>query len=741
MIIELFGPPGAGKAVFAHALAKSLRGQGYATKVVFSHKASRRSRSVDLGIFMFIYRVFSAIFSTAKLFFYTSDLIKYLSIASSMLKAIEPRKFIWRARVWQKIINLSNRWDQARQCREITIFDQGYVQAVASLSIFHGCVDNVAIARALKVTPTADFTLRVVLPRAAAEARLRERMMQAAPAERILDADFEASMRAFGVFQNINDILVATDRKTISVETLDDRSLSKSVELVSRKIAFKMARDQVTPMYRHQVAHSSQPLTVDNAYLDDGVDTITIQNSLNPPGGNDAVTLGKQEINRSLGYATVFALMIYVTGAGLTSLAQLLIARIVGSTSYGIYSYVLSTTSVLAYLATLGFNVSLLRFVSAYRAQGRLDLAHGIIRFAFQRSLAVASLFGLAGATYIFLSSSSHNRELEISQLLGMAAVPLVTTSALGAALIRAFGGGVSALLPERIVRDGLLLTLLSVAALSGSWTLNAPLVMQAVLTSSAVTVAFVFVLLARFQPPGLRHAEPADASKDWWSAVPPIMLMAGLDVFINRAGVMVLGWTGHIRDAGIFALGLNVALLVGLSLVAVSTMFSPTAATLYAKNDRRGLQELFSRAALLSSGAAIAMAIPLLLIVRPLLSWFGEDFGTGAPIARVLMLGYVFVALCGPQLNLLTMTGNEWAAAVTMILGAAFGVVGCAIGVEIYGPLGAAIGLALALVVWNVAMAIYIRKRLKITPGLIYAITSFNRRTVESTQRTWFLR
>ncbi|TGQ03406.1 exopolysaccharide biosynthesis protein, partial [Mesorhizobium sp. M00.F.Ca.ET.217.01.1.1] len=95
--------------------------------------------------------------------------------------------------------------------------------------------------------------------------------------------------------------------------------------------------------------------------------------------------------------------------------------------------------------------------------------------------------------------------------------------------------------------------------------------------------------------------------------------------------------WTGHIRDAGIFALGLNVALLVGLSLVAVSTMFSPTAATLYARNDRRGLQELFSRAALLSSGAAIAMAIPLLLIVRPLLSWFGEDFGTGAPIARVL--------------------------------------------------------------------------------------------------------
>ncbi|TGU35608.1 exopolysaccharide biosynthesis protein, partial [bacterium M00.F.Ca.ET.152.01.1.1] len=99
---------------------------------------------------------------------------------------------------------------------------------------------------------------------------------------------------------------------------------------------------------------------------------------------------------------------------------------------------------------------------------------------------------------------------------LGMAAVPLVTTSALGAALIRAFGGGASALLPERIVRDGLLLTLLGIAALSGSWVLDAPLVMQAVLTSSAVTVGFVFVLLARFKPQGLLQAEPADASRDW---------------------------------------------------------------------------------------------------------------------------------------------------------------------------------------------------------------------------------
>lgn len=60
------------------------------------------------------------------------------------------------------------------------------------------------------------------------------------------------------------------------------------------------------------------------------------------------------------------------------------------------------------------------------------------------------------------------------------------------------------------------------------------------------------------------------------------------------------------------------------------------------------------------------------------------DDFGTGAPIARVLMPGCVFVALCGLQLNLLTMTGNEGAAAGTMTAGAAISVIGCVIGIQI---------------------------------------------------------
>ncbi|WP_258599317.1 hypothetical protein [Mesorhizobium sp. AR07] len=86
-------------------------------------------------------------------------------------------------------------------------------------------------------------------------------------------------------------------------------------------------------------------------------------------------------------------------------------------------------------------------------------------------------------------------------------------------------------------------------------------------------------------------------------------------------------------------------------------------------------------------------------------------------------------------------MTGNEWAAATTMIAGALANIVACGLGGALYGPVGAAVGVALALAIWNVGMAIYIGKRLKILPGLVFALLSLRQSAVGSRQWHWFLR
>ncbi len=585
--------------------------------------------------------------------------------------------------------------------------------------MFNGSTDLGALEKALSLAPPADLTVRLVVPAAVVESRLRQRVEREPPAERIFEADLNVNMRSIRVFESINDLLTTWGREIISVDNVDRKSTFKSICQVEKQIISALLRtDRPTAEKQREFPN-----------LPTGVPA-----SATPPAQN-------KDMGSRLAWASIFALLIYIGGAGLTSLAQLAIARLIGPRNYGIYSYVLAWTSVLAYLATLGFNVSLLRFVPAYRANGRLDLVRGVIRFALQRSLIAATLFGMIGAASVLLFSDHKQSGLETSIMLGMVAVPLITAYALGATLVRAFGGVVSALLPERIVRDGLLLVLVALLAKSGLRTVDAPSVTLAVVISSAITVGLVFITARKLEPPGLRQAKPTYASREWWFAVPPLMLITGLDVFVSRAGVLVLGWTNHIREAGIFALALNIAMLVGLSRIAVATMFSPTAADLYARGDRKGLQQLFARATLLSAIGAIVVAIPMMVIAEPFLSFFGEGYAAGAPIARVLILGYVFVALCGPQQNLLTMTGNEWAAATTMIAGAVANIVACAAGVAIYGPIGAAVGVALALSIWSVAMAVYIGKRLKIMPGLVFALLSIRPSAFDAHQWNWFLR
>jgi O-antigen/teichoic acid export membrane protein len=92
-------------------------------------------------------------------------------------------------------------------------------------------------------------------------------------------------------------------------------------------------------------------------------------------GMRDGV-LGSALISR-VARGGVTAFFIYGAGVGLTYCAQLVIARVVGVNTYGVYAYVFAWMGVLAYFSTLGFDVALLRFVAAYEAEGAWALLRG----------------------------------------------------------------------------------------------------------------------------------------------------------------------------------------------------------------------------------------------------------------------------------------------------------------------------------------------------------------------------
>jgi len=430
-----------------------------------------------------------------------------------------------------------------------------------------------------------------------------------------------------------------------------------------------------------------------------------------------------------LARGSVTAFVIYVTGAGVTYCAQLALARVIGPNGYGIYAYVFAWMSVLAYGATLGFNVSLMRFVPTYQAQEAWPLLRGVIRYARRRTIVVGCGTAMIGGIIVLNRAAAPPAELTATFLVGLVLVPILASLWINGAIVRAFGGVVSALAPDRVVRDAVLLGLIGAASL-GAWrTIDAPSAMAATVIGATVGLGLVSFARRRLMPPAAAATAPAYDAHIWRRTALPLIVIGAADILMNRTGVLLVGWIASTKDAGIYALAFNIALVTALPQTAVNALLAPAISDLYVRNERAALRAMIAKAAAWTLGAAAVTAFPIAVFAKPLLALFGHDFGAGVLALRVLLIGQVFVAGMGSQLYVLTMTGHEHSAATLLVFGVA---VNAAIGVALIGPLGAtgaAIAATTAMIGLGAAMAFSVWRHLRFAPGVLARFEWPNRR------------
>lgn len=415
----------------------------------------------------------------------------------------------------------------------------------------------------------------------------------------------------------------------------------------------------------------------------------------------------------------VAAFGIFIIGAGLTYCSQLLIARIVGADTFGIYTYVFAWMVVLAYFCALGFDVALLRFVPAYRAERAYAHLKGVIQYAERRAMAVSAGVVALGMLVVLLAPGM-SPALRNTFLVGFFLVPVWALLWIRSSAVRAFGGVVSALAPDRMVRDGMLLAIVAVGSFAFGAKLDAPWVMTATLAGSAIGLVLSSLAKHRLRPRLIDTLTAEYSAAIWRRTALPLVIIVGAESLLNRTGVLLLGWSGQTTDAGIYGLAFNIAFLAALPRTAVNTLFAPTISHLFARKDQAMLQVLVSTSALWTLCGAAAIALVLSLLADPLLSWFGHGYEAGVPALRILLIGQVFAASLGSQLHVMTMTGHERSAAVLLTASTAVNALVSMIMIHQFGLTGAAIATTLALILWNAGMAVFIWRHLELVPGVL---------------------
>jgi RecA/RadA recombinase len=247
MIIELFGPPGAGKTTFARALTARLHEHGHLAELKLSYRptesrpvlgpcgaASGRYQNVVIHR---LSRPLGEMLTIARHPFANSRDVK---TAVHLVRLLPPASIFALVKNGQYISRLSHSWYEKSRAAHIVLFDQGFVQAVCSLALLAGVANDTSIASALDDAPISDLLIRLEAPLELLRTRLHDRRRLQSTIEPLFEPDLNTSLASISMIDRLHDMLLRRGRSVLSASSLDQRSLGESVNMIEKEVVRRL---------------------------------------------------------------------------------------------------------------------------------------------------------------------------------------------------------------------------------------------------------------------------------------------------------------------------------------------------------------------------------------------------------------------------------------------------------------------------------------------------------------------
>jgi O-antigen/teichoic acid export membrane protein len=415
-------------------------------------------------------------------------------------------------------------------------------------------------------------------------------------------------------------------------------------------------------------------------------------------------------------------LVVQVVGAGISYGLQVLLARLLHASDYGIYTYVLVWITFVSLLAGLGFPAAGIRFLPVYRVKGDWPRIYGFLRWASRVTFATAIGIALCGAISVEVLHAVGLMGSPSAILLGALLIPALAGSILYTEIARAGNRVDIAFIPSLVVRPALIVIgAAAIFVLHGTLATSGALGVTLIAAYGVLVVQYVFTRRL-FNGPHVEQ-QPVVELKEWFGVGISLLAASAFVVTLMQVDIVIVGALRGARDAGIYAAASKTATLVAFVIVAVNAAAAPQFASLWALRRTEELQRLVTRLAGLIFWPSLAIAVGLAALSGPVLALFGPEFREARPALLVLLVGQVINAAAGSVGYLLTLTGHHREA--TRALG--FSALACILlavgGVSAFGLVGAALGTTIGFLLWNGALYWLVVRRLGIYPSIFTAL------------------
>lgn len=394
--------------------------------------------------------------------------------------------------------------------------------------------------------------------------------------------------------------------------------------------------------------------------------------------------------------------------------SHLVLSRLLGPQEYGQYVIALGWAMVLVIPARLGLDNTALRFATVYREEGRRGALRALIVLSL--TMIVAGSAGLAIALAgLKQADAPFLRDVEWSLLVWVAAmIPALAILGWLSALMRTAQRIFAAQFYEQVLRPVLLIALLALSLVAGI-RLDAGTAMF--LTVACTTAVMIGIAVHISRVFGSLRGAPADSGERrlWLSVSWVLLLMSIVQETANQIEIILLGILADATAAAHFSAAWRLASLVPFGLVAIVTVSGPLIASAFRRADVAEMARIARLNARFSFAFALAMTLLLAVLGRLALGAFGPSFVQAYPALLILLVGGVVNAFTGSVGYFLLMTGHQAAALVILAISLVLGLALNALLIPVLGVTGSAIASTSCVSFWNVAMLVYVRRKLGI--------------------------
>ena len=408
--------------------------------------------------------------------------------------------------------------------------------------------------------------------------------------------------------------------------------------------------------------------------------------------------------------ATIF--IIRLVSAVMAYGSQILLARWMGTSDYGVYVYVWTWVLLLGSMMDFGISAAAQKLIPEYRTRGEHAMLRGFLSGSRWLTFTVSSAVALLLAGLVRLLSPWIDAATIVPLYIGCATLPAFVVANTQDGIARSHDWMRLGLMPQFIVRQTLI-----IGFTAGAFVLGLDLGATAAMLASfaAVWLAMLgqLVVLNRRLA---GHVEPGAKTYDvrgWLAVSLPILMVEGFYLLLSYTDVLILQQFRSSEEVGIYFAVVKTLALVSFIHYAMSATTAHRFAEYNAQGDKERLSAYVTHAIQWTFWPSLAATLLLLAFGKPLLWLFGPQFVVGYDIMFIAAIGLLVRAAIGPVERLLNMLGHQHICALAYALAFVMNLVLCVALVPRWGGHGAAAATTIALAFETVLLFAIVRRRL----------------------------